>query len=219
MVARRGASHLPSSQEPKRPLRRKPAPDQHGKESLRHGLSGNSSNAQPNPQSKQAASSTQTPPSRPNSVVAFSDYREATYSAAAEARFQRQRSQQNRTKGFEALVVIAVNVFLSAAAVIALTKLWPYQTVQKERLDAISTEVNSAEQRVNALRTRLPETFGSGKSQEIFLRKQGWINQNQTSVKLFEPGDIASPGGEMLPSTSTAQKPNAKTPPATPSVP
>ncbi|MEE3718612.1 hypothetical protein V2H45_17870 [Tumidithrix elongata RA019] len=236
MVARRGASHFPSSQEPKRPLQRKPAPSQQGKETSRNGgSSGNQSNPQASQASTQASNqgSQRSQPSQPistnsqslaqsaqaNSVISFSGYREASYSQAAEAKFKRQRAQQNKTRGIEAVVVIAVNIFLSAAAVIALTKLLPYQSVQKERLDTISAEVESAEQRVNALRAKLPQTFDSGKSQEVFLRKQGWIKPNQMTIKLVEPGDIATPNGEYLPSTSTAQKPSTKTSPATPSIP
>jgi hypothetical protein len=210
MVARRGASSLPPSQEPKRPLRQKPAPDRQGMETSRHGFSGNHSN----PQASQPAPNTQS-----NSAIAFLDYRGASYSAAAEAKFKRQQSQQNRNRGFESAIVIVVNVFLSAAAIIALTKLWPYQSVQKERLDTISAEVESAEQRVNALRAKMGETFDSGKSQEVMLRKQGLLKPNQTTIKMYEPGDIASPGGETLPSTSTAQKSNTKSAPTLRSVP
>ncbi|CAN1213263.1 hypothetical protein TUMEXPCC7403_23860 [Tumidithrix helvetica PCC 7403] len=235
MVARRGASHFPSSQEPNRPLRRKPATNQQGKETSRSGLSGNQSSGQTTGQASTQSGSqgslrsqsqkslyanaqSVAPTTKASSVIAFSDYREVSYSEAAEAKFKRQRSQQNRTKGLEAAVVIAVNIFLSAAAIIALTKLMPYQAVQKERLDSISAEVESAEQRVNALRAKLPQTFDSGKSQEVFLRKQGWIKQNQMTIKLIQPGDIATPDSETLPSTSTAQKPSAKAAPI-PSIP
>ncbi|WP_146048703.1 hypothetical protein [Pseudanabaena sp. BC1403] len=133
------------------------------------------------------------------------------YSEAVAQNVQRKREQYCRAKATEAIIVIAVNVALSIAAIAAVTKLLPYQSSQKDRLDEITTEVNSVEQRVNGLREKLPQTLNSGKSQEMLLRKQGWIKNNQVTIKLLDPSEVASPNTDtdgVMPTTTTAQKYN-----------
>ncbi len=130
-----------------------------------------------------------------------------SYSEAVAHSIQRKREQYCRTKATESIIVIAVNVALSLAAIAAITKLLPYQSSQKDRLDEITTEVNSAEQRVNTLREQLPQTLNSGKSREILLRKQGLIKSNQMTIKLLDPTEIASPNNDaVMPTTTTAQR-------------
>ena len=133
------------------------------------------------------------------------------YSEAVAQNVQRKREQYCRAKATEAIIVIAVNVALSIAAIAAITKLLPYQSSQKDRLDELTTEVNSVEQRVNGLREKLPQTLNSGKSQEMLLRKQGWIKNNQVTIKLLDPSEVASPNTDtdgVMPTTTTAQKYN-----------
>jgi hypothetical protein len=132
-----------------------------------------------------------------------------TYSEAVAHNVQRKREKYCRAKATESIMVIAVNLALSLAAIAAIAKLLPYQSSQKDRLDDITTEVNSVEQRVNGLREKLPQTFNSGKSQEMLLRKQGWIKNNQMTIKLLDPSEVASPNTDgIMPTTTTAQKIN-----------
>ena len=131
------------------------------------------------------------------------------YSEAVTSSIQRKKDQYYRTKATESIVVIAVNVALSFAAIAAITRLLPYQSSQKDRLDELTTEVNSVEQKVNGMREKLPQTLNSGKSQELLLRKQGWIKRNQMTIKLLEPKEIASPNNDgVMQTTTTAQKSN-----------
>jgi hypothetical protein len=131
------------------------------------------------------------------------------YSEAVAHSVQRKREQFYRAKATESVIVIAVNVALSLAAIAAIVRLHPYQNAQKERLDEIITEVNSVEQRVSGLREQLPQTLNSGKSQETLLRKQGWIRNNQMTIKLLDPTEIASPNNDaVMPTTTTAQRTN-----------
>jgi hypothetical protein len=133
----------------------------------------------------------------------------SNYSEAVALNVQRKREQFCRAKATESIIVIAVNVALSLAAIAAIAKLLPYQSSQKDRLDELTTEVNSVEQRVNGLREKLPQTLNSGKSQEMLLRKQGWIKNNQVTIKLLDPSEIASPNTDgVMPTTTTAQKIN-----------
>jgi hypothetical protein len=133
------------------------------------------------------------------------------YSEAVAQNVHRKKEQFYRAKATESIIVIAVNVALSLAAIAAVTKLLPYQSSQKDRLDEISSEVTSTEQRVNGLREKLPQTLNSGKSQEMLLRKQGWIKNNQMTIKLLDPSEVASPNTDtdgVMPTTTTAQKYN-----------
>jgi hypothetical protein len=133
------------------------------------------------------------------------------YSEAIAQNVHRKKEQYCRAKATESIIVIAVNVALSIAAIAAITKLLPYQSSQKDRLDEITTEVNSTEQRVNGLREKLPQALNSGKSQEMLLRNQGWIKNNQMTIKLLEPSEVASPNTDtdgVMPTTTTAQKYN-----------
>jgi hypothetical protein len=132
-----------------------------------------------------------------------------SYSDAVAHNVQRKRDEYCRAKATESIIVIAVNVALSLAAVIAIARLLPYQSSQKDRLDEITTEVNSVESRVNGLREKLPQALNSGKSQEMLLRKQGWIKNNQMTIKLLDPSEVASPNNDgVMPTNSTAQKLN-----------
>ncbi|GBO56096.1 hypothetical protein APA_4302 [Pseudanabaena sp. lw0831] len=131
------------------------------------------------------------------------------YSEAVAQNVHRKKEQYYRAKATESIIVIAVNVALSIAAIAAIAKLLPYQSSQKDRLDEITTEVNSTEQRVNGMREKLPQTLNSGKSQEMLLRKQGWIKNNQVTIKLLDPSGVASPSTDgIMPTTTTAQKYN-----------
>lgn len=133
------------------------------------------------------------------------------YSEAVTQNIQRNRAKYCRTKAIESLVVIAVNVALSITAIAAISRLLPYHSSQKDRLDEINIEVNSTEQRVNSLRDKLPQTLNSGKSQELLLRNQGWIKHNQITIKLLDPSEVASPNTDgVMSTTTTAQKVNPK---------
>ena len=133
------------------------------------------------------------------------------YSEAVAQSVHRKKEKYYRAKATESIIVIAVNIALSIAAIAAIAKLLPYQSSQKDRLDELTTEVNSTEQRVNSLREKLPQTLNSGKSQEMLLRKQGWIKNNQVTIKLLDPSEVASPNTDtdgVMPTTTTAQKSN-----------
>lgn len=133
-----------------------------------------------------------------------------SFSQAVADNVQRKRDQYCRAKATESIIVIAVNIALSLAAITAIARLLPYQSSQKDQLDEITTEVNSVEQRVNGLREKLPQNFNSGKSQEMLLRKQGWIRDNQITIKLLAPSEVALPNNDgIIPTaTTTAQRSN-----------
>jgi hypothetical protein len=136
------------------------------------------------------------------------------YSDAVTQNIQRNRAKYCRTQAIESIVVIAVNIALSMTAIAAISRLLPYHSSQKDRLDEINVEVNTTEQRVNSLRDKLPQTLNSGKSQELLLRNQGWIKHNQITIKLLDPSEVASPNTDgVMSTTTTAQKVNPKSKP------
>jgi hypothetical protein len=113
-----------------------------------------------------------------------------------------QRARRFKAKGFEALGVIAVSTAFSAVAVMALARLIPYQTAQRERLDEITTEVQAVGQRVEVLRVRFPEVFNAGKSKDALIRKHGFVKPNQIPIKLL---DSASPRTQPNNTNSSGQ--------------
>jgi hypothetical protein len=131
----------------------------------------------------------------------------AVYSDAVARSVRLKQAKYCRAKATEAVIVIAVNVALSMAAIAAIMRLLPYQASQSNRLDEITSEVQTVEQRVNSLREKLPQVINSGRSQELLLRQQGWIKPNQITIKLLEPSEIASPNQDGgLSTTTTAHR-------------
>jgi cell division protein FtsB len=99
---------------------------------------------------------------------------------------RRQRERRFQAKGIEALVVITVSTAFSVVAVMALARLIPYQTAQRERLDEITAEVQAVEHRVESLRRRFPEMFNAGKSKDALIRQYGFVKPNQIPIKILD---------------------------------
>jgi hypothetical protein len=97
-----------------------------------------------------------------------------------------QRARRFKAKGFEALGVIAVSTAFSIVAVMALARLIPYQTAQRERLDEITAEVQAVGHRVEALRLRFPDVFNAGKSKDALIRKHGFVKPNQIPIQILD---------------------------------
>ena len=195
MVAKRDLSPRFSPEVPKQALRRS------------HGKLGRTEDVIINSSSNHPTSGGNLIPIRMPATPAFNGAN--NYSEAVAHTVQRKKDKFCRAKAIESIIVIAVNLALSLAAIAAITKLLPYQSSQKERLDELTTEVNSVEQRVNSRREQLPQTLNSGKSQDALLRKQGWIKSNQMTIKLLDPSEIASPSNDdVMPTTTTAQRSN-----------
>lgn len=99
---------------------------------------------------------------------------------------RRQSEQRFKTKGIETLLVIAVSTAFSTVAVMALARLIPYQTAQRERLDEMAAEVQVTEQRVESLRSKFPKMFNSGKSKDALVRQYGFVKPNQVPIKILD---------------------------------
>lgn len=113
------------------------------------------------------------------------DFRDRVPDAVTQKQ-RRQRERRFKAKGIEALGVIAVSTAFSVVAVMALARLIPYQTAQRERLDEITAEVQAVDRRVEALRYTFPQMFNSGKSKDALIRQYGFVKPNQIPIKILD---------------------------------
>ena len=94
----------------------------------------------------------------------------------------RQRSYQ--IMALETTVKIGVNLAISAAAVSALTQLLPHHWSGQEKLRQVRTEVKSAQERVNNLRSEFSNTFDSRQANNIMQQYGNRIPSNKKQIVL-----------------------------------
>ena len=85
-------------------------------------------------------------------------------------RHLRQRSYE--VMALETTMKIGVNLAISAVAVSALTQLLPHHWSGQEKLRQVRTEVKTAQERVNKLRTEFSNTFDSRQASSV-MQQQG----------------------------------------------
>lgn len=94
----------------------------------------------------------------------------------------RQRSYQ--IMALETTVKIGVNLAISAAAVSALTQLFPHHWSGQEKLRQVRTEVKTAQERVNNLRAEFDNTFDPRQANSIMQQYGNRIPVNQKQIVL-----------------------------------
>ena len=99
-------------------------------------------------------------------------------------RKSRNRPHPYRSMAVQTTVKLTVNVLLSAAAVSALVKLWPYYQSQQEKLKEIQTEVKLTEGRVNRLRTDFNRYFDPQQAKSIMQEQSNRVNPGQRPIIL-----------------------------------
>jgi hypothetical protein len=92
----------------------------------------------------------------------------------------------NRSKTYEIIATIAVNVLLSSAAIAGLVKLIPDQSVQISKLHALDQEVTARQKTVNCLRDDFSQSFDLGSSQAASLREKGLISATQRPIRFSD---------------------------------
>jgi len=92
----------------------------------------------------------------------------------------------NRSKTYETIATIAVNVLLSSAAIAGLVKLIPDQSVQISKLHALEQEVTARQKTVNCLRDDFSQSFDLGSSQAASLREKGLISATQRPIRFSD---------------------------------
>ncbi len=97
-------------------------------------------------------------------------------------RHLRQRSYE--IMALETTVKIGVNLAISAVAVSALTQLLPHHWSGQEKLRQVRTEVKTAQERVNKLRSEFSNTFDSRQANSIMQYQGNRIPLNQKRIIL-----------------------------------
>jgi cell division protein FtsB len=99
------------------------------------------------------------------------------------------RSHKNPSEQWikaEIILKFAFNGILSLAALVALTKLLPYQFSQQAKLKEVRVEVQDTEHRVNELRDHLNRNFDPQQSRKIMQEQSPMIDPAQRRVILVE---------------------------------
>lgn len=96
----------------------------------------------------------------------------------------------NRSKSYEALATVLVNIILSTAAIAGLVRLIPDQAVQISKLQDLEQEVTAREKTVDCLRDEFSQSFDLGASQAASLREKGLISATQRPIRF---SDVNSP--------------------------
>ena len=95
-------------------------------------------------------------------------------------RHLRQRSYE--VMALETTVKIGVNLAISAVAISALTQLLPHHWSGQEKLRQMRTEVKTAQERVNKLRSEFSNTFDSRQASNIMQQQGNRIPSNKKRI-------------------------------------
>ncbi|MEO1376515.1 MAG: hypothetical protein AAFW70_19900 [Cyanobacteria bacterium J06635_10] len=97
-------------------------------------------------------------------------------------RHLRQRSYE--VMALETTVKIGVNLAISAVAISALSQLLPHHWSGQEKLRQMRTEVKTAQERVNKLRSEFSNTFDSRQASNIMQQQGNRIPSNKKRIIL-----------------------------------
>lgn len=89
----------------------------------------------------------------------------------------------------ETLIKIALNCGLSAVAIATLTNLFPYYWEQREKVQAIRTEVRDAEYKVTRLRSNLNRSFDPSQALNVMQEQSAMVAPNQRRIILMDEAE------------------------------
>jgi HAMP domain-containing protein len=95
----------------------------------------------------------------------------------------------NKAVALELTAKIIVNSLLSAAAVVTLIKLLPYQFSQQMKLNEVNTEVEEAERRVERLRENFRRSFDPQQSKKVMQEQSSRVDPQQRRIIFIEPSN------------------------------
>jgi HAMP domain-containing protein len=95
----------------------------------------------------------------------------------------------NKAVALELTAKIIVNSLLSAAAVVTLIKLIPYQYSQQIKLNEVNTEVEEAEKRVERLRENFRRSFDPQQSKKVMQEQSPRVDPQQRRIIFLEPSN------------------------------
>ena len=97
------------------------------------------------------------------------------------------RNYSNGAVAMELTAKIIVNSLLSAAAIVTLVKLVPYQLSQQTKLNEVNIEVEEAQKRVNELRDSFRRNFDPQQSRKIMQEQSPMVDPQQRRIIFIEP--------------------------------
>lgn len=100
-----------------------------------------------------------------------------------------QRGYQARA--LEVTVMLAVNLLLSATAVVALTQLIPYQKSQQEKLQEMQSQVKVAQGQVSQVKEQFDRNFDPQQARQIMQEQTNRIDPQQRHIILVHPDNEA----------------------------
>ncbi|HEY9706555.1 MAG TPA: hypothetical protein V6C58_29245 [Allocoleopsis sp.] len=92
----------------------------------------------------------------------------------------------NGALAMELTAKIVVNTLLSAAALVTLIKLLPYQFSQQTKLHEVNMEVEEAQQRVNQLKENFRRNFDPQQSRKIMQEQSPRVDPQQRRIIFLE---------------------------------
>lgn len=87
--------------------------------------------------------------------------------------------------------MLAVNLLLSATAVVALTQLIPYQKSQQEKLQEMQSQVKVAQGQVSQVKEQFDRNFDPQQARQIMQEQTNRIDPQQRHIILVHPDNEA----------------------------
>ena len=97
------------------------------------------------------------------------------------------RSKASKEMAIEVGVMMGVNVFVAAIALVTIIKLIPHNATQHEKLQALETEVTALDRRVNSLRKEFVQYFDPQQAQVNKRQLSDRLNEGQQRIILTAP--------------------------------
>jgi cytochrome c oxidase assembly protein Cox11 len=95
---------------------------------------------------------------------------------------QQQEQQQHRVIATEATLKLAMNVMISAVALVTLCNIIPSRTAQQGKLQEVQSEVKTTESRVSQLQTEFNRAFDSTQERQIAQEQTHFVDPNRTPI-------------------------------------
>jgi len=103
----------------------------------------------------------------------------------------RQPQQRHRALAYEITLKLAVNVLVSAAAIIALARLLPYNQAQESKLQELNATVKSTSDRVQRVRTEFSYYFDPHQARTIMQEQSDRIDPQRRPIVWTSPKPTA----------------------------
>ena len=101
----------------------------------------------------------------------------------------RPKHRNHAALALETALKIAINCGLSAVAIVTLTNLFPYYWEQRERVQAIRTEVRDTEYKVTRLRANLNRSFDPARALNVMQEQSAMLAPDRRRIILMDEAE------------------------------